>query len=199
MAILLTTNDSDIREALLIKRLRSYREAADTLVVGELGLAHAKVRIDVAVINGRVHGYEIKSSVDTLERLPSQIAHYSECLGKLTLVCAPKHTTRALKMLPEWCAVIEAEKGIRGAVGFAPVRRARLNPDVKAEKLAHLLWRPEAAELLGRLGAPAKLQRQPRKFLYQSLAEMLTIPQLTAAIREFMMARKVWRDLPARA
>ena len=65
----LGTTDANIRSALHAKRLRRARSQPDTLVIDELGLAHAKSRIDVAVINGCIHGYEIKSAKDTLDRL----------------------------------------------------------------------------------------------------------------------------------
>ena len=105
-----------------------YRVAPDTIVVDELGLSHAKARIDVAVINGSVHGYEIKSSLDTLEsRLPAQLELYTRCLEKLTLVCAPRHIERVTSIAPHWCGILMAEKGARGAVTFTTVRRPSSN------------------------------------------------------------------------
>ena len=199
MTMMRETTDAEIRAALHSKKLRAVRDAPDTIVVDELGLAHAKVRVDIAVINGCVHGYEIKSGLDTLERLPDQLAHYSRCLGKLTLVCAPRHTDRVNKLVPAWCGIVQAEKGPRGAVSFTTVRRTRANPNVEPVQLAHLLWRAEAAELLSRHGACEKLLRKSRKELYKHLAEVMTIQQLSRSIREFMLARREWRDLPAPA
>jgi hypothetical protein len=197
--MLLTTTDTEIRSALHGKKLRQFRAAPDTIIVDELGLAHARVRIDVAVINSCVHGYEIKSSLDTLDRLPAQFDVYSTSLGKLTIVCAPRHTARVMKIAPAWTGVLEAEKGARGAVGFISVRRARLNPGVDAEHLAHLLWRPEVMALLARHGFPPKILRQSRKQLYRHLAELMTVGELTEAIRGFMQARRAWRGPPAPA
>lgn len=196
---MLATTDADIRAALHEKKLKPYHDAPDTIVVDELGLAHAKARIDVAVINGCVHGYEIKSSLDTLDRLPSQLDLYRRCLGKLTLVVAPKHVDQIQNVAPEWCGILEAMKGPRNAVAFTTVKRARANPDVDAAQLAHLLWRPEAVALLVRFGASPKELRQPRKLLYEQLAEIMTVQQLTASIREFMERRLAWRDPLARA
>jgi hypothetical protein len=196
---MLATSDTDIRIALHGTRLKAYRNAPDTIVIDELGLAHAKARIDIAVINGCVHGYEIKSSVDKLDRLPSQLDLYRLCLSKLTLVVAPKHVDRIQKIVPSWCGILEATKGPRGAVAFTTVRRSTANPDVDAAHLAHLLWRAEAAALLARFGLSPKELRQSRKFLYARLAEVMTVQQLPAAIREFMEQRSAWRDPPKRA
>lgn len=196
---MLATTDPDIRTALYNKKLKPYRTEPNTIVVDELGLAHARVRIDIAVINGCVHGYEIKSSSDTLERLSSQLDIYRRCLGKLTLVCATKHIDQVIKSVPVWCGILEATRGLRGAVNFTVLRRAYPNPDIDPVLLAHLLWRPEAIALLARLGASPKNLRQPRKLLYTQLAEVMTVEQLTTSIREFMLRRPTWRYPPAHA
>jgi hypothetical protein len=196
---MLQTNDVEIRAALHSKKLKPYRTAPDTIVVDELGLSHAKARIDVAVINGCVHGYEIKSSLDTLNRLPAQLELYGQCLERLTIVCAPRHIERVEKIAPGWCGILRAEKGARGAVAFTTVRRTGSNTQIDPIQLAHLLWRPEAVALLSRFESSKKILSRPRKELYEALAAVLTIPQLTAAIREFMQVRRAWRGPPAHA
>jgi hypothetical protein len=193
------SKDPEIRLALHGKKLRAHRAAPNTIVVDELGLAHAKVRIDVAVINCCVHGYEIKSSEDTLSRLPVQLDLYTQCLEKLTLVCAPRHLAKAQTMLPDWCGIIEAQKGNRGGITFETIRRGTKNPNVDPIQLAHLLWRQEAVALLAKHVPEAKLSKLPRRELYKSLSELLSVPQLTAAIREFMQQRQTWRCPPAHA
>lgn len=192
-------NETTIRSALYRKKLRRLQAMPDTLVIYELGLAHAKSRIDVAVINGCVHGYEIKSGQDTLNRLPSQIKTYQDTVEKLTIVCASKHVDGVTKLAPTWCGILEARQGPRGAVHFHTVRRGRRNPKVNPVMLAHLLWRPEVITLLSLCGLPAKNLRKPRKQLYELLAERLTLKEITASIQEFMQTRQAWRDRPAHA
>ncbi|MEI9915129.1 MAG: sce7726 family protein [Methylovirgula sp.] len=140
-----------------------------TLVIDELGLAHAKARIDVAVINGCVHGFEIKSAVDTLTRLPQQLELYEECLEKLTIVCADKHIAGVRELAPRWCGITKATKGPRGAIVFTTVREPKRNPNIQAYRLAHLLWRSEAVAILTQTNASPKVLRAPRKTLYKSL------------------------------
>jgi len=190
---MLQTRDNDIRTALHSKKLSAYRSSPNTIVVDELGLAHARVRIDVAVINGCVHGFEIKSSLDTLQRLPAQLALYSQCLEKLTLVCAPRHIAAAEKLAPHWCGIILAEKGSRGAVTFETIRRTGINQEIDPVQLAHLLWRPEALTLLSRFNPDHKMTKRPRRELYRELAALMTVSQLTTSIREFMQLRRTWR------
>ncbi|WP_336172961.1 sce7726 family protein [Ensifer sp. MJa1] len=196
---MLATNDQEIRAALHKKKLRSYRKAGDAIVVDELGLSHAKVRIDVAVISAEVHGFEIKSGLDTLDRLPAQLEIYTKGLSRLTLVCADKHLSKAELIVPDWCGIIAAEKGPRGGIAFETARRARVNPNVDPVQVAHLLWHSEAAELLAGFGASPRELKRSRLQLYIDLAAQMPISDLIAAIRRFMAQRSAWRGQPAHA
>lgn len=193
------TNDTDIRIALHAKRLRRVKAQPDTLVIDELGLAHAKSRIDVAVINGCIHGYEIKSAKDTLDRFATQIDIYRQTLQKLTIVAAPKHVAGIMGHAPEWCGVIAAEQGPRRGISFHALRNAAANPEIDPVMMAHLLWRDEVIELLDQAGYAPKELRRPRKQLYEMLCEAMTLREITASIRAFMVHRKTWRDRPAHA
>ncbi len=193
------TNDLDIRTALHAKHLRRAKSDPETLVIDELGLAHAKCRIDVAVINGCIHGYEIKSAKDTLERLSSQIEVYQQTLQKLTIVAAPKHVSGIMCRIPSWCGVVLADRGARGGISFHTVQNAHKNPEVDPVMMAHLLWHSEVAELLMNLGHSAKELRKPRKYLYQMLCETMTLGEITASIRDSMVRRQAWRDHQLRA
>lgn len=186
------TCDGEIRRALHCKKLSAYHDAPDSIVIDELGLAHAKARVDVAVINGCVHGYEIKSGVDTLERLPRQLDLYRQCLGMLTIVADTKHVDRIERIVPDWTGVIAVKKGSRGAVAFSTVRRAKSNPELDKFQLAHLLWKSEAVTLLSEFGASSTELRAPRKALYEAISKHMTAKEMTAAIRKFMVQRSGW-------
>jgi len=191
--------DSDIRVALHAKHLRRVKNNPGTMVVDELGLAHARTRIDIAVINSCIHGYEIKSAKDSLDRLANQIELYRQTLQKLTIVASSKHVSGILVHAPEWCGIIEALQGPKGGIGFKVVRTTYANPDINPVMMAHLLWRTEVIELLARLGYTPKELRRPRKQLYLMLCETLTLREITAAIRTSMAQRQAWRGRPTRA
>jgi hypothetical protein len=195
----LVTTDADIRSALHAKRLRRVKSLPNTLVIDELGLAHSRSRIDVAVINGCIHGYEIKSAKDNLDRFATQIDIYRQTLQKLTLVVAPKHIAGILSHAPEWCGVIAVERGPRGGINFQVLRNATANPEINPVMMAHLLWRNEVLELLDQAGCAPKDLRRPRKQLYEMLCEAMTLREITASIRVFMAHRQTWRDRPVRA
>jgi hypothetical protein len=193
------STDIEIRSALHTKRLRRLRANPGTIVVDELGLAHAKSRIDVAVINGCIHGYEIKSAKDTLDRLAAQIDIYRQTLQKLTIVAASKHVAGVMNRAPAWCGVIAADQGSRGGINLHVVRIATVNPDINPVMVAHLLWRDEVIDLLSGIGYPPKDLRRPRKQLYEILCEAMTLREITVSIRGFMARRQTWRDRPAHA
>lgn len=189
--------DAEIRAALHRHKLRRYRDREDVLVIDELGLAHAKSRIDVAVINGCLHGYEIKSERDTLNRFASQLEIYRVSLERLTIVCASKHIEALMDIAPGWCGVSEAKVGKRGGIRFVTHRETRNNPDIEVEMLAHLLWRDEAISLLSNAGVESRYLRQPRKELYRLVAERLSQKDIIRSIRSFMVSRENWRDQSA--
>lgn len=185
--------DSEIREALHRKVLKAHHKSSSTIIVDELGLAHGKNRIDIAVLNGHLHGYEIKSAKDTLTRLPVQLNQYRKSLQKLTIVAAPNHLHDVLSITPKWSGIILAQKGPRGGISFTTVRKATINPEVDSVALAHLLWRKEAVELLTRFGIPEKELNKPRNQLYEIIANETSLKELVSWIKEKFMARETWR------
>ena len=191
--------DSDIRAALHLKQFRRMKARPDTLVVDELGLAHARSRIDIAVINGHIHGYEIKSPKDTLDRLAAQVSVYRQTLQKLTIVAAPKHVESILDQAPDWCGIIVAEQGVRGGISFKSLRYAAINPEIDPVMVAHLLWRDEVLSLLSQIGYAPKDLRRPRRDLYELLSGSMSLREITASIRSFMLRRGTWRDHPKHA
>ena len=190
---LMDSSDASIREALHRKVLSQYHKSPSTLVVDELGLAHGKNRIDIAVLNGCVHGYEIKSSKDNLLRFSAQLEEYTRSLQKLTVVSAPNHIDDVLDMVPAWCGVIQASMGPRGGVTFSTLRRASKNPNVEAVALAHLLWRKEAVEFLELLGVTGRSLTMPRKALYEEIANHVSLSELVEWIKDRFTKRDTWR------
>ena len=194
MGVLKTNSERMIRTALRMRHLRHHHGRHDVLMIDELGLAHAQSRIDLAVFNGHLHGYEIKSAGDTLDRLPRQLAIYRSALQKLTLVIATRHLEAAEAIAPDWCGLTEIVDGPRGGITFASRRRAQVNPDLDPFMLAHLLWHPEAQDLLRARGASKAEVNVPRKRLYRMLADEIPIRDLAPAVKAAMASRTGWRD-----
>ena len=130
--------DFDVRSALL-RHLRDVH-AGDSLslIVEEMGIWSGSVRIDVAVINGELTGFELKSDRDTLQRLPLQAKIYSRVFDRVELVVGSRHLREARKIIPRWWGVKRATQK-DGFVLLESVREAKINPLPDPYLIAQLL------------------------------------------------------------
>lgn len=164
--------DIHIRKALKQQVLQRYIKDNNAIIVDELGVRHGAARIDIAVINGIIHGYELKSDFDTLIRLPNQSGYYNSVFDRMTLVVGKKHLSDAIKIIPIWWGVKLVEKGVRGGTQFTSIRRPTNNPYQDILSLAKLLWREEALTLLEEIGKAEGFRSKTRSVLYLRLAEV---------------------------
>ncbi len=186
-------NDADIRRNFHKKKLRRYHEDLSTLVVDELGLRHGACRADIAVVNGRLLGYEIKSDSDMLLRLPRQVSGYNAVFDRVTIIAAERHISAVRHMVPDWWGITRCIRGSKGGIHFITDRRARPNPDVDLVSIAKLLWKTEVVQILRERGAHVKALRGPRSVLYDRLAESLVSEELKETVRLVLKNRRNWR------
>lgn len=193
-------NDVEIRQNFHRKKLRRQHAQKDTLVIDELGLNHGKCRADIAVVNGHLMGYEIKSNNDSLRRLKKQVRSYNAVFDKISIVVGDRYINSIQNYIPEWWGVIVSVKGPRGAVNFDTIREARTNKNINPISVARLLWRNEAKEILQQKKLPPQILRQPRAVLYKHLVNTLKISELRKFIKEYFKKRRNWRypELPSR-
>ena len=188
--------DCDVRSALHRKVLASHQGDPDTLVVDELAVLRGDARVDVAVVNGALHGYELKSARDNLERLPHQVECYSKVFDRVTIVVAANHLDDASEIVPDWWGVKCAVLGARGAVHFRQRRRPKTNRQVCPLAVASLLWRAEAAAVAEKFALAAAVGRKTRGRLHVLLAQELPTNILRQAVRDALKARGDWRSRP---
>jgi hypothetical protein len=186
--------DSDIREVLLSDLGRQYKNDPDTMIIEELGLCQGEARVDIAVVNGSIHGFEIKSEQDTLKRLAGQAASYSRVLESITLVVGSEHLDEALKIIPKWWGVIVAREKRRGQLHLKKRRKGKLNPSLDPFAIVQLLWRDEAFEVLKKLDLHKGLANKPRTILWNKLAKHLTTDELLVLVRNLLRSRENWRS-----
>lgn len=116
-------NDKQIRAALL-ERLQTYK---DSKIYEEFVLPSSKARADIVVVNGHFTGYEIKSDVDSFQRLPSQIKEYDIYLEKNYIVVGQKFASKVHEYVPEhWGIIVATEKNDSVSLEFR--RQAKQNP-----------------------------------------------------------------------
>lgn len=186
--------DIDVRRVMARKVLREHESEPDTLVIHELGLMGGITRVDVAVINGRIHGYEIKSERDKLDRLLEQANTYNKIFDNVTLVCGERHLDAGLRQVPFWWGVKCATTGARGAVHLHQVRRPKRNNDLDPRAIAALLWRNEALDVLSRWGADQGVRSKSKAALFDRLAATLPLKELRGEVRRALKIRENWRD-----
>lgn len=186
-------NDPQIREAFHRIFLQEYHDEPTTLVVDELGLEHGRCRADIAVINGHLDGFEIKSDADSLARLGSQIIKYNAVFDHATIILSGCHLENVLSMVPKWWGIILVEERAKGGIGFQIIRQSSVNQNVDDYSVAQLLWRDEAQEILIDLGIRGKQLREKRAMLYRYIVEILDSYDLRFIVREYLKKRQNWR------
>ena len=188
------TRDIDIRTSLHYMLQKEHENESDTIILDELGLCQGDARIDVAVVNGAINGYEIKSESDTLERLPRQREAYNRVFDTVTVLTASRFIEGLEDIIPEWWGVTRAEMKDDGKVEFLTYRQPQQNPNIDPLALAQLLWRDEAITILKERGLHKGLLSKPRQILWNALAQNLELRDLQDAVRKTLKARKRWRD-----
>ena len=186
------TNDTVIREALIKTLAIDY---PDYRIIPELGIWHGAIRIDVAVVNGVLRGFEIKSDRDTLDRLPEQMQAYNTIFDEVTLVVGSKHFVDAFKLVPEWWGIKTAHANEDGLVSFNTIRDPQTNPGQDRVSIARLLWKHEVLERLEVLGKADGIRSKPREIAYQRLAESQELKPLKEYVWDVLKSsRQDWRS-----
>jgi len=183
----------DIRLALLSAVSTEHASDPDTLILEELGLCEGVARVDIAVVNGKVHGFEIKSAQDTLSRLPAQSEVYGRALDRVTIVVDSKHLQGAKALVPKWWGISEAKQRPDGSIRLRKVRSPSDNPHVDAFSQAQLLWRAEALQELTARRLDSGLRTKPRRVIWQRLADSIPSAELGQIIRSRLKSRSMWR------
>jgi hypothetical protein len=166
-----------------------YRDDPETVVTDELSVCRARARVDVAVVNGHLGAFEIKSEADRLDRLPRQARIYDKVFDTVTVVCAPCHADRAESLAPDWYGIWVAE-GIDDRLTLHEHRPGAMNPHPSAFAVAQLLWREEMVGILEREnGSILGLARTPRRDLIPALLKAVPQAELAAEVRACVRAR----------
>ena len=185
--------DIDIRKRLLSSLNKAHYGEPDTLIIEELGLCQGDARIDVAVINGSMEGYEIKSERDVLKRLPGQVEIYNRILDTITIVASTRHIKKVRKIVPRWWGISEVVMKAE-AIQIKDIRDPKKNPKIDPKAVVQLLWRDEALAALESIGLSRGVVSKPRNVLWDRLVENLNIYDLCALVRNQLRIRPHWRS-----
>lgn len=190
----MNTNDKIIRVALRAELQKLHAGDGKLRIVEEFGVEHGAIRIDIAVVNGLLHGYEIKSDCDTLLRLPEQMDAYNSVFDRVTLVVGKQHLYDAIKVVPDWWGITIAKIGTDHSVLLNRIRGAKDNKGQRNVSIARLLWRREALRILEETGQAGGLRSKPREAIYARLSALLDQRTLEKKVREVLFLREGWRS-----
>lgn len=186
--------DPDIRKVLYRKFLMTKEFLLDssTLVINEFDVCRGISRVDIAVINGKMHGYEIKSEQDTLERLPMQMDSYNKVFDKMTIVTGEKHLDKVTDIIPEWWGIYYITEN-KNKLVLKKKRSAKINRNIDILEVAQLLWRDELIKLLNSYDITKGLKSKTRLALSKLVSEKIPPKDVKDFVKNQLKLRTAWR------
>lgn len=144
-------NDEKIRAAFSKKYLEVFH-SDDAILLNEVGVLNGSSIVDIAAITkNSIEGFEIKSAVDSLSRLPRQIKYYNKVFDFVSIITEEKHLEKCKELVPtEWGIILAEEDG--NEVKFFQIREPSENIKNDKYSLSLLLWKNEIIFALRNLG-----------------------------------------------
>ena len=177
-------NDAFIRAPLLqwLRVLHPY--SSDAKLLEEFKMPRPSARIDVALVNGEMTGFEIKSDRDTLTRLPLQIPAFSKFFDRVSLVTTKKHLEEARLTIPKWWGIIV----FREDGSFDVTRSSKRNTKIDAASFLFALSKAELT-LVARATSVSIPSASKKDAIVELLASSVEQPLLCRFAREVIKLR----------
>lgn len=175
-------NDKEIREILFDyfestgKKLRFFEEL-------NIGNSRADA---VLVMDDTLIGFEIKSDVDSLKRLPEQIKNYTKYCNQNYLVIGTYFLDKVQDILPETWGIYSCTQ-TETACKLVCIRKAKPNQKVKLSNQLSLLWRNELIHIVKKykLGGVTKRNRKKlAELTIEKLEESVVMHELCEELME---------------
>ena len=177
--------DKDIREPLfdyLDERYGKVRTIEEKII--------GKSRADVlAIVEGEIIGFEIKSDSDTYSRLKRQIKDYEHFCNRCYVVVGESHIHVSEHIPDYWGIIVVNNENV------IVDRDAAQCPKVKIFDQLDLLWRNELSNIQEKEGLP-KLANKRRREIYQRLIDKVGEEQTRLDITSQLFERDytIWDD-----
>jgi len=180
--------DAEIRPALRSQIMANYGYEPDSVLIEELGLCRGQVRIDLALVNGQFHGFEIKSDRDSLRRLNGQVKIYNRIFDRMIMVVGDRYISEVQECLPPWWGILQIVQSFNG-LRFKSRRKERKNPGRDPRALAELLWLDDAIALLEQRDAARGARGKPRREVWDKVCKCYSLDEIADSVRERLKAR----------
>jgi hypothetical protein len=181
-------NDKHLRKALRQELRAKYGNDPHTAVVDEMSIEQGTARADLVLINGALHGFELKSDCDSLCRLTEQANAYNTVFDYVTLVVGERHLRRAVEIIPSWWG-IRVARYQKNRLIMRDLKLPLANPDLDPLSVASLLRRDEALQLLNEIGTIRRMHSKTRGEICQTLIEEIEFHLLRKSVREYLRLR----------
>jgi hypothetical protein len=182
----LVTRDPDIRSVLMQDLNRRFSDPDHDLILQEFGCNTS--RIDVAIVNGSLHGFEIKSDSDSIARLAGQVEQYGMVFDFVTLICGRRLFSAAREVVPKWWGLRIATFE-DGKVTLREIRSPKQNPSQDKAALARMLWKDEALRCLRKNGWKTVTSKNSAEQIWDEAAKRLAVKTLADEARLAIKAR----------
>lgn len=139
--------DRDIRQVLLNEIVRQ-NFSHDYRIIEELSVCDGDARVDIAVANGKLYGYEIKSDADTLERLSSQRQYYDQTFDRIVIAVGAKYKDTIKEHIPDYWGIYVIHPNKSSKLSISLQRKPKANPNIDITSLLSLLVKDELYTLL---------------------------------------------------
>lgn len=188
----LSLKPNEIRSVLRNWVTDKFQLKHDDILIDELGFSNRSVsstidqtfRADLALANGRLAAFEIKSGADSLKRWDTQMNGYLNVFDEVWLCCHGKHLQKALEVTNKAIGILL----IDDLGGVAVVRYAKNNHLVNIYDLSGLLWREEINEFCKKFDI-AITSRMTKREIRNVMAEQACLESL----KKFVLARIKYR------
>ena len=183
--------DTDVRQALVAAVARRVGARPHVLVPEVDVRWTVPARMDALLVADRISGFEIKSDVDSLTRLPRQIEAYGAVVERAVLVVGDRHLAAGATVVPDWWSIWGA-RWRDDEVVIREVRRGRLNPDVNPLAVTSFMSRDDLSEALRARGF-TRLSTYTVDELRQMLAGAASPRETVSLARSAMLGNPLWR------
>jgi hypothetical protein len=183
--------DSDVRQALVATVARRVGAQPHVLVPEVDVRWSVPARMDALLVADRISGFEIKSDVDSLTRLPRQIEAYGAVVERAVLVVGDRHLAAGTAAVPPWWSIWGA-RWRDGEVAIREVRRGRLNPNLNPLAITSFMSRDDLSEALRARGF-TRLSTYSADELRQLLASNVSPRETVRLARTAMLGNALWR------
>jgi hypothetical protein len=184
---------SDIRRNLRDWVAQHLSHDSSDVMIDELGFVNKQsgrsvdmtFRADLALANGRLVGFEIKSGADTLKRWPSQCEAYFKVFDEVWLCTHGRHLESALAITPKGTGILLVDD----LGGVAMLREAKKNVISNAYDLTGLLWREELDFLCGINNVQVR-KKETKADVRAKVSENIPIDTIKCFVLERLKIRK---------